>query len=190
MKVVYPDPRFAVLLSRVRPSGNENGDDIVECEWHYNHRMYLSAPTAKSMPTQRLGRLGNRERRVIRIDPELCEPDGLLPQDEYEFCERMTDYWANRTVEAMKKAQGTDFAQPRPKRTRGKKSGTAKRKRRTNAKLGNLAKQALVMGAASAIGTIIGNAFSNPNKPKPDVTEPFDNFLLQASTLKGPSDGG
>ena len=181
MKVVLPPPRFAVIIPS-RVTDDDGGEAVVEYDWMRNHRLYEHEGTAisyaksigRTWPFYRAsdGKRTSPPAIVLRCDPEVIEPGGLglTPQQEYEFCERMTEHWAKRTMIARQRAEGTEPAAPRPKkRTPKKKKATQK----TNqAKVSKLAKQVLMMASASALGAILANAWSNASASAPPPTPP------------------
>lgn len=184
MTTEVPPPRFAVLLGfediqQNIDDGKERTVDVYD--WHYNHRLYEHLGSARSYATQGHGFGGSTKSLVIKVDPAICEPDGMDPQAEYEFCERMMDYWGGRAAAARKKAEGTDTAQPRPKRTRGK--GTAKRRRKQQNKIDSLTKKLLIGAGAVVLGNAISNMLTKSNETPITQAAPFG-----LPIPKGPND--
>lgn len=161
-----PDPRFAILAP-------VNGNEPV-LVWHHNHRLYEYAASAQTYAKEQDNKHGKAI--VVTVDPGLCEPYGLSPEESFMFAERMAQYWVEQMTERQKTMNGEGPAIPRPKKNARTKP--KKRRRRQPTVYGDppappAPPQGSLAGALGAfvggmiVGGALGSAIASPSPPSP-----------------------
>ena len=75
---------------------------------HHNQKLYNTPGAAQAQAKERVfSRAKQRmplEGRVLIVDTAILEPVGLTAQEQYEFAERLSQYWAIRAIDAQTRA--------------------------------------------------------------------------------------